>query len=442
MSEIAIEAKNVTVEFEYSSVKSTTFKEWVFAKLSRQNNVQRIRALDNVSIRIEKGESVALIGHNGSGKSTLLKVLARILEPEGAQVLTNGRIAPMIELGAGFDGELSGRENIRLSCMLMGLSRQEIDERFERIIEFSELGKFVDMPFKNYSSGMQARLGFACATAVDPDILLVDEILSVGDQNFAKKCLRRIEQLRSQGCTIVLVSHDPATVSVFCQRGYVFEAGVVKFEGDVTEALAHHSNIMNARSQTKFSKQELEMLERKRELDRNNARESYFGTQEKPKMEVSTRFVQGDETIDVIDLAKPFAIIVEGRAKNVEYFDGSISVGLGINTTTGVRVTGVNNLEKNFPIRFPVESGDSSFAVEFDFAKGIPVLSSGIYQLWVGIHDMELKRTIFCEQIRQFFGDNTSQNINVDQDIFKLTDFLSDLRLEAAPLTGESTPSL
>ena len=187
------------------------------------------------------------MGHNGSGKSTLLKVLAGIIISDNKSFSISGRIAPMIELGTGFDGELSGYENIILSCALMGLTQEEVESRIESIVEFSELREFIDMPLKNYSSGMQARLGFACATAVDPDILLIDEVLAVGDQNFSKKCLYRIDQLRKLGTTVVLVSHDINTMKTFCSRGIVLERGKMKFDGDIETAALKHEEIMHQR---------------------------------------------------------------------------------------------------------------------------------------------------------------------------------------------------
>ena len=167
----------------------------------------------------------------------------------------------MIELGAGFDPELSGTENIKLACMLMGLSKRETLNRLEAIIDFSELREFIVMPLKNFSSGMQARLGFACATSVDPDLLLVDEVLSVGDSNFAKKCMGRIATLRSKGTTVILVSHDLPTVRAFCERGYVLDHGAIVFEGPIDTAVDQHQKIMNEKYRDLASKHSAEVQE-------------------------------------------------------------------------------------------------------------------------------------------------------------------------------------
>jgi ABC-type polysaccharide/polyol phosphate transport system ATPase subunit len=246
---LLIEANHITVRFRVHEYKVTTLKEWVLRKLRGLHDSHFFTALDDISFSLAHGESVALLGHNGSGKSTLLKVLTGIIEPPGAAVRVFGRIAPMIELGAGFDPELSGRENIVLSCMLMGLDREEIEERMEAIIEFSELREFIDVPLKNYSSGMYARLGFSCATAVDPDIILADEILSVGDSNFAAKCLLRIDELRAKGASVVLVSHSPETVRSFCNRGYVLNQGHIAFAGEINACIDRYSEIMQERRQ-------------------------------------------------------------------------------------------------------------------------------------------------------------------------------------------------
>ncbi|RZM17917.1 MAG: ABC transporter ATP-binding protein [Pedobacter sp.] len=209
-SDTVILCKDVTVEFTYSNFEYSTLKELVFQRLQGKRHVTKLQALNSIDLEVKKGESVAFIGHNGSGKSTMLKVLAGIIVPrKGSELLIRGRVAPMIELGTGFDGELSGMENIYLSCAIMGLTKSEVNAKIEDIIAFSELQDFIHMPVKNYSSGMQARLGFACTTAVDPDILLVDEVLAVGDSNFAKKCLERVRNLKAGGTTVVLVSHDP-----------------------------------------------------------------------------------------------------------------------------------------------------------------------------------------------------------------------------------------
>ena len=243
-----VELVNVSVRYETPNYKSHTFKEFVFNKIRGLDGKQVIDAVKNATFSIKAGECVAFLGHNGSGKSTLLRVVAGILpiNKEGKMNVV-GRIAPMIEISAGFDPELSGYENIYLSCTLMGLSTFEIDSRIKDIIEFSELQKFIDMPLKNYSSGMLARLGFACATAVDPDIILADEVLAVGDANFELKCLDKIARLRESGTTVILVSHSQAAVEKFCSRGIVFYEGEIKCDAPIAEAVAVHNHWLEYR---------------------------------------------------------------------------------------------------------------------------------------------------------------------------------------------------
>jgi ABC-type polysaccharide/polyol phosphate transport system ATPase subunit len=180
---------------------------------------------------LQAGECLALIGHNGSGKSTLLKTLVGIISPTHGRVVTKGRVASLIELGAGFDGELSGEENIFLACTLMGLSKKQIQQNIQSILQFAELEEFAQFPLKNYSSGMYARLGFSCATLLDPDILIVDEVLAVGDEKFQAKCLKRIEDLKKLGKSIVFVTHDMNAVTTFCDRVVLLDHGSLVYDG-------------------------------------------------------------------------------------------------------------------------------------------------------------------------------------------------------------------
>ena len=190
------------------------------------------KALDQISFRVKKGEAVGLMGHNGSGKSTLLSIIAKIFPPTSGAVITNGRIVPMIALGVGFHPELTGAENIYLNASLFGFKNIQTRKIFPDVLEFSELGKFIHEPVKNYSSGMYARLGFSLAVHLNPEILLADEILSVGDEGFQKKCLERIELMRSEGMTLLFVSHSKDQIARFCdyyiklENGKIVETGV------------------------------------------------------------------------------------------------------------------------------------------------------------------------------------------------------------------------
>lgn len=195
-------------------------------------------ALDDVSFTIDQGESVALLGLNGSGKSTSLKLISGVLVPDSGEVLTRGRVAGLIEVGAGFHPDLSGRENVYLNAAILGMSQTETDARFDEIVAFSGIERFIDTEVKHYSSGMFVRLAFAVAIHTEMDTLLVDEVLSVGDEPFQHKCIERIRELNDAGKTLVVVSHDLATVSQICRRGVVMRSGQILFDGPIDEAVA------------------------------------------------------------------------------------------------------------------------------------------------------------------------------------------------------------
>jgi ABC-type polysaccharide/polyol phosphate transport system ATPase subunit len=240
-----LKAEEVSVEFKIASQRYSSFKEYLISRLRREKvQVQEIKALNDISIELRSGECVGLIGHNGCGKSTLLKVIAGILNAKNGRVTYDGRMTSLIELGAGFDPELDAIDNIYLACTLMGIPKREIDRDINKIIEFAELQDYVHLPLKNYSSGMYARLGFSCATAIDPDIILVDEVLAVGDEAFQIKCHKRLNQLKKQSKGIILVSHDMNAISRFCDRTYVLDRGVIAYEGQVEGAVRKYRELL------------------------------------------------------------------------------------------------------------------------------------------------------------------------------------------------------
>ena len=227
-----IEIKNVEMHFNMSKEKIDNLKEYFIKLAKRQLMYEDFTALDKVSVNIKPGEVFGIVGHNGSGKSTLLKTISGILKPTVGTVKVHGSIAPLIELGAGFDLDLTARENIFLNGSVLGFSNQMIAEKFDEIVEFSELGNFLDVPMKNYSSGMVARIGFAVATMVKPDILIVDEILSVGDFLFQQKCEQRINALMQGGTTVLIVSHALEQIRRLCTRVMWLDKGKIKMIGD------------------------------------------------------------------------------------------------------------------------------------------------------------------------------------------------------------------
>lgn len=234
----AVEVENVSMRFNLARERVDNLKEWFVRKLRGNHTaVDEFWALRDISLTIPKGDSFALIGSNGSGKSTLLKIISGILTPTTGRVEINGSIAPLIELGAGFDMELTGRENIFLNGAVLGHSKKMMLEKYDEIRDFSELKEFEDVPVKNYSSGMLARLGFSIATIVKPDILIVDEILAVGDQAFQNKCHKRMEDMMSGGTTVILVSHSEADVKRICKHAAWINKSRLMFVGDSEKAL-------------------------------------------------------------------------------------------------------------------------------------------------------------------------------------------------------------
>lgn len=235
MAKNIIDADHVTIRFNLASEKVNNLKEYAIKMAKHELMFQEFFALKDVSLHVKKGEAWGLIGTNGSGKSTLLKTIAGILKPYTGKVKVRGKIAPLIELGAGFDQELTARENIFLNGAVLGHSKEFMEEHFDEIVEFADLGKFLDSPIKNYSSGMKARLGFSVATMVDPEILIVDEVLSVGDYQFRKKCNERMEEMLSGGTTLLYVSHNIDSVKNLCTHALWLDHGNVIMAGDARE---------------------------------------------------------------------------------------------------------------------------------------------------------------------------------------------------------------
>jgi len=234
MSESII-VDNVTKRFRLARHK--TLKRLTVSKTKGQETADSFTALSNISFTLEQGETIGLMGLNGSGKSTLLKLISGVMAPDEGQVWTRGRIAGLIEVGAGLHPDLSGRENVYLNGAILGMSQAEINRKFDSIVEFSEIGKFLDTEVRHYSSGMFMRLAFSTAVHTECDIFLIDEVLAVGDQPFKKKCMARIRELMAEGRTVVYVSHNPKQVLKLCKRGLVLQAGEMLYEGPAKGAI-------------------------------------------------------------------------------------------------------------------------------------------------------------------------------------------------------------
>lgn len=239
--EIAIKVENVCMTFRIVNNKTKSVKNYLIQRAKNKISYKEFKALEDINFEVYKGEVVGLIGLNGAGKSTLFKIIAGVLKPTTGKVKKYGSVAPLIELGAGFNGELSGIENIYLNGLLLGYSKKFIAEKMQDIIDFADIGDFIYNPVNNYSSGMKARLGFAIATAVQPDILIVDEVLSVGDFKFREKCEKRIQGMIDNGTTVLIVSHSNGLIEKICNRVVWLEKGQVKEIGSPKEILVKYS---------------------------------------------------------------------------------------------------------------------------------------------------------------------------------------------------------
>ena len=231
----AIEFRNVTKRFYLK--EGRTLRELAQAVLTRQSQGDEFRALENVNFKVGHGETMGVVGRNGSGKSTALKLIAGVTAPSSGEVYVSGRVSPLIELGAGFHPDLTGRENVHLNGSILGMSDREINEQFDAIVDFAELQDFIDTPVKRYSSGMYVRLGFAVAVYSNPEVLLIDEVLSVGDAFFQEKCLARMHEFQAAGTTIILVSHSANLITNFCQRALWLDHGHLVADGGAKDVI-------------------------------------------------------------------------------------------------------------------------------------------------------------------------------------------------------------
>jgi ABC-2 type transport system ATP-binding protein/lipopolysaccharide transport system ATP-binding protein len=235
-----IRIENVSVRYKLPGERIHTFKEYAIRLLQGRIKYKDFNALKDVSLQIRKGEIFGIIGNNGAGKSTLLKVISRVLIPTSGRVWIKGRVAPLLELGAGFHPELTGRENVFLNGTILGHPHREIEKHMNEVIEFSELGSFIDAPLRTYSSGMYARLGFATATTWEPEILILDEVLSVGDESFRRKCETRMNGFRNGNATSLLVSHSMEAVLRLCERAAWLDHGTIRTVGPTSEVVAEY----------------------------------------------------------------------------------------------------------------------------------------------------------------------------------------------------------
>ncbi|MBO4292350.1 MAG: ABC transporter ATP-binding protein [Lachnospiraceae bacterium] len=326
-AENAIEVKNITKKFRIYHDKGNMLKEK--ALHWSRNKYEEQWVLNGISFEVKKGEAVGLIGHNGCGKSTTLKMLTKIIYPDSGSIELSGRISSLLELGAGFHPDLSGRENIYINASIFGLSRKEIDKRIEDIISFSELEEFIDNPVRTYSSGMYMRLAFSVAINVDADILLIDEILAVGDLNFQTKCFNKLMEIKGNGTTIVLVSHSTSQIESICDKSIWIHDGVVREQGDPVRVHRSYINYMCA--------QRSHALEEKQEKDQKEAEE---------------KKISEAETEAPVKVGKVRLTDAGGNSKRVFYVGEAVSVLLDLEAAT---------LIKNYNIEVNLVRADGLF---------------------------------------------------------------------------------
>lgn len=262
--DVAISVQNVTMSFQLNKEKVDNLKEYVIKLITHKLEYKKFHALNNITFDVKKGEHLAILGFNGAGKSTLLKVIVGVYKPTTGKIEKCGVIAPLLELGAGFDPNYSGKENIFLYGAILGYSREYIESKYDEIVEFSELGNFINVPLKNYSSGMKARLGFSIATAVEPDVLILDEVLSVGDAKFRTKSLKKVQSMFEKGVTVLFVSHSIDQVKAICDTAILLDHGNIIAQGDVdTVSNIYDEMTRDVRdSKAKAMKEEKEILKK------------------------------------------------------------------------------------------------------------------------------------------------------------------------------------
>lgn len=262
--DVAISVQNVTMSFNLNKEKVDNLKEYVIKLITHKLEFKKFHALQNISFDVKKGEHLAILGFNGAGKSTLLKTIVGVYKPTSGKIEKQGVIAPLLELGAGFDPNYSGKENIFLYGAILGYSREYIQSKYDEIVEFSELGNFINVPLKNYSSGMRARLGFSIATAVEPDVLILDEVLSVGDAKFRTKSLKKVQSMFEKGVTVLFVSHSIDQVKAICDTAILLDHGKIIAQGDVNEVSAIYDEMTSGvrDSKAKAMQEEKEILKK------------------------------------------------------------------------------------------------------------------------------------------------------------------------------------
>jgi lipopolysaccharide transport system ATP-binding protein len=360
---------HVSKTFDLHRSRSRSFQELLvnFGHWRQPRIQDDLNALQDVSFAIGRGETVGFIGANGAGKSTLLKLIARILEPDSGTVAVHGRVGALLELGAGFHPELTGRENVYLNASIMGLNRREVDRRFDEIVAFSELDRFIDVPVKHYSSGMYVRLGFAVAVNMEPEILLVDEVLAVGDAAFQRKCFERIDRMRADGVTLLFVSHSADAVRTHCTRAVWLDAGTVKADAAAESVVQRYSTYAWEKDEGQLRAE-------------NGTR---WGTGRVKITQVQLLSKDGEET-QLFETGEPLTVVMHYQAQ--ERVEQPV-FGLAIHRSDGIHITGPNTHLGGLQIHAVEGVGEVSYCVDM-----LPLLG-GAYAVSVAVVDTVYSET-------------------------------------------------
>lgn len=388
-----IQLDGVTVEYRSAQERIPSFKEYAIRWLKRDLHYQRFTALRDLNLKVYPGEILGIIGPNGAGKSTLLKVVARVLFPTRGRVRITGRVSPLLELGAGFDPELTGHENVYLNSAILGFSRKNIDSRFNRIVEFAGLQEFIDAPVRTYSTGMAARLGFSVATDVQPEILLVDEILGVGDANFQKKSFERIQQFQASGSTILLVTHSLQKVREMCTRVIWLEQGNLVMEGDAEQVVSQYLERNKKREESRLKK--ARPPQKKREAPKR------WGNRKVEIVDVRIENARGEEQ-HVFQTGDELHLRIRYHAH--EPIDDAV-FGMAIHKNNGVHITGPNTQIAGLELPVLIGQGEVLYNI-----PSLPLLE-GLYQISAAIVNWEDTDTYdFHNRLYAFRVDNTQMD--------------------------------
>jgi len=378
--DVVLRTEHLSKEYKLYSKKSDRLRE-VFS-LSRKQYYKPFRALDDISFEVNRGETVGVIGTNGSGKSTLLKILTGVVSPTSGTAVVNGKVSALLELGTGFNSEYTGLENIRLNGAMYGFSKEEMERRQQEIIEFADIGEYIYQPVKNYSSGMFARLAFAVAISVEPEILIVDEALSVGDVFFQSKCFRKFDELREKGVSILFVSHDTGAVRKMCSKVLWIEQGVQQMFGPCNEVCTAYFNAQMKRMSEENARQLTELQVEQSVIEASDRPEAY------PRLQLTANSVLSDRAEIVSSYVKDESgAFVKRMIADETYTIGVVSqyhedmenviVGFSMNNARGIILL-AGNTYADTGTNFSVKKGD---VLETEFTFKAPRLRSGEYEI-------------------------------------------------------------